>query len=342
MVAIYSTGFNGIDPFVRRFEQILKFNQIEYVRVSIDDMNFWKTLDQFDLFIYRWEFSDYDKQLAKTILPIIERKGIQCFPNQDTCWHYDDKIKQYYLLNQLTLPYTESHVFWSKESAFDWINQANFPLVYKLKGGAGSKNVKLIRSRKEAIKITKRMFGKGKLPNTIDRNAFNIMSEIKHLVSRVMKRAAGRATRENWRKEKDYVLFQKYLPNNEYDTRITIIGERAFAFRRKVRSKDFRASGSGIIEYEKENIDLEAIKLAFETSERLNFQSMAYDFLINEEGKPEFCEISYTYVDTAIYDCHGYWDKNLKWHTGHFWPQYFILTDLLKKPGLKQPNLNRT
>ncbi|MFW9970583.1 MAG: hypothetical protein ACFFDF_10305 [Candidatus Odinarchaeota archaeon] len=339
MVGIYTTGFNGIDPFVLRFEQILQFNNIESVRLSLDDPDFWKKLEQISLFIYRWEFSDYDKQLAKTIMPIIERKGILCFPNQETSWHYDDKIKQYYLLKEFNLPYTESYVFWSKSSALDWIMQAQFPVVFKLKGGAGSKNVKLIKKKKTARRIVKRMFGKGKMPNTIDRNKINLIGEVKHLLAKFERKLRGGAAIDNWQKEKDYVLFQKYLPDNEYDTRVTVIGNRAFAFRRKVRSKDFRASGSGIIEYKRENINLDAIKVAFETSKKLKFQSMAYDFLFNEMGNPEFCEISYTYVDTAIYNCPGYWDQDLNWHEGHYWPQYFILVDLLGVENLKQPQI---
>ena len=44
---------------------------------------------------------------------------------------------------------------------------------------------------------------------------------------------------------KDYVYFQKFLPNNKYDIRIVVIGDRAFGFIRYNRENDFRASGSG-------------------------------------------------------------------------------------------------
>ena len=33
-----------------------------------------------------------------------------------------------------------------------------------------------------------------------------------------------------WQTEKNYVLFQKFLPNNSFDTRVTVIGNRAFAY----------------------------------------------------------------------------------------------------------------
>ena len=37
----------------------------------------------------------------------------------------------------------------------------------------------------------------------------------------------------------------------------------------------------------------------------------------------------YNYVDRSVYGCPGYWDENLNWHQGHFWPQFLHLKDLL-------------
>ncbi len=69
----------------------------------------------------------------------------------------------------------------------------------------------------------------------------------------------------------------------------------------------------------------------------MNFQSMVNDFLYNENGESEFLEISYTYLDSVPYSCPGYWDDNLVWHEGHFWPQTLILQDLLGMNNLMQP-----
>jgi hypothetical protein len=66
---------------------------------------------------------------------------------------------------------------------------------------------------------------------------------------------------------------------------------------------------------------------------------MAYDFLYGINGEVQFCEISYDFVDTAIYSCPGYWDSELNWHEGNYWPQYCQLVDLLSMPTLKQPEM---
>jgi hypothetical protein len=142
-----------------------------------------------------------------------------------------------------------------------------------------------------------------------------------------------------WQLSKNYVLFQKFLPNNNFDTRVTTIGNRIFASRRFVRENDFRASGNGSTDVDPENIDIRMIKIAQKISKEMNFQTMAYDFLINEEGNPEICEISYTYSDYSITNSPGYWDDNLNWHAGKYWPEYFHIKDILNIDVLKQPNI---
>ena len=63
------------------------------------------------------------------------------------------------------------------------------------------------------------------------------------------------------------------------------------------------------------------------------------DALDNDGLEPEIAEISYTCIDTAIYTCKGFFDSDLKWREGRFWPQYLHLIDALGLPDLKQPEL---
>ena len=95
-------------------------------------------------------------------MPIIENQyNVKCFPNQKTYWHYDDKIREYFLFNAKGYPFLKSWVFWDKESAYEFVDKTDFPIVFKLKNGAGSSNVILIKSKREAKRIIKKMFGKG-------------------------------------------------------------------------------------------------------------------------------------------------------------------------------------
>ena len=95
-----------------------------------------------------------------------------------------------------------------------------------------------------------------------------------------------------------------------------------------------------MIDYDLEQIDLRCMEMAFKISRELKFQSMAYDFLFTPENEPVFCEISYTFQPRAIYDCPGYFDPDLNWHPGHFWPEYLHLVDALESADLQQPELD--
>ena len=345
-VGIHKDHYGKFCRFLERYEEILDFNGIDHIRLETSQYDFWEKIRALDLFIFRWEQYDTNRQLAHTILPVIEEEmGIKCFPDWKTCWHYDDKIKEYYLLKQHGFPVIESYIFWEKKVALDWLNTAEFPAVFKLKGGAGSSNVILVKDKKHAKKLIYRMFGRGILPkrffalNNVRFKHFNLYKEIHHFGGNILRRLKGEDTSPFWQKQKNYVLFQKFLPNNNYDTRVTVIGNRAFAFRRYVRANDFRASGSGEIDHNINKVDKRCIEIAFHTSKTLGFQSMAYDFLRTQNNELQFCEISYTYSDFAIYNCPGYWDSDLNWYEGHYWPQYFQLMNALNLPGLKQPQV---
>ena len=343
-VGIYNQHSGLPLRYLQRYEQILSFNGIECIWLDASMQNFWEKVSGLDLFIYQWGHYDGPRQIAKAVIPIAENiLNIPCFPNWKTSWHYDDKIKQYYLLKRHGFPFIDCFVFWEKDEAFKWLETAQMPVVFKLKGGAGSSNVVLVKNKSNAKRLISLMFGKGIISgqtydkNNIRRKYSNSYIKLRGFFSNILKKIRGEYSPAIWQVDKNYALFQRYLPNNLFDTRVTIIGERAFAFRRFNRNDDFRASGSGNIDYDMSKIDLRSIKIAFEISKKLCFQSMAYDFLNNENGDFEICEISYTFVDTAVNECPGFWDKHLKWHDGHFWPQYFQLTDALHRHDLEQP-----
>ena len=336
------------DSFLR-YEKILEHNSVSHIRLNCNNADFWKKIKEINCFIFSFFHLDSEFQVARSILPILEREyGIQCFPNQTSCWHYDDKIKQYYLLQAHDFPMAGTWVFWDIASTLEWLESADFPVVFKLKGGAGSANVVLVQNKAEAVKLTKKMFADkgvsfGRIPH---RNNLTYLRDILKLygVRRWLADKRGRLGRGGknpyWQIHRDYVLFQRFLPNNKYDIRITVIGEKAFAFRRFTRSNDFRASGSGLIDYNRDKIDPRCLEIAFNISKTLNFQCMAYDFLFDEDNNPKIAEISYTFVDTAVHDCPGYFDNKLNWHEGHFWPQFCVLQNLFPDIKLKQPPAN--
>jgi glutathione synthase/RimK-type ligase-like ATP-grasp enzyme len=335
-------GKNGFERF-QKYREILKYNGIEYIDLFIDQPDFWEIVKKCDLFIYRYSHIDVQRQIADDILPILEEHyKVKCFPNQATCWHFDDKIRQHLLMKSYGFPMIESYVFYDKSEALNWSNNISYPVVFKLRRGAGSENVLLINNQFQSRKMIIKMFGTGIKNGAIQSSGslryYNLGLFFKKSLGKIYYRTVKGET-SNWTKEKNYVYFQKFLPGNTFDIRITVIGRWAFGFRRFTRKNDFRASGSGKIDFDNSSIPLECIRTAFNITERMDFQTMSYDFLKNQDGQYQFCEMNYTYDDRTLYNCPGYWDQDLIWHDGHFWPQYCQLRELLGKTDLQQPNI---
>ena len=345
-IGIHTALNNSWPARIERYERILRFNNIGCVRLNSDQPDFWDQLKIITGFIFNLVHLDSEMLIANTILPVIEDHfRITCFPDRATRWHYDNKIQQYFLLRSYNFPVVKSWVFWERSSAIGWLEYAVFPLVFKLKSGAGSANVILIKTKKEAIHLVNRMFSNkgvsfGHIPHR--NNLFYFRDILKlYRFRRWLAYKRGRIENEGqnpyWQIHRDYILFQKFLPNNKFDLRVTIIGKKAFSFIRYTRPNDFRASGSGRIDYTLGSIDTRCVRIAFEISKKLKFQCMAYDFIYDEHDSPQIAEISYTFVDTAVRNCPGYFDESLKWHDGHFWPQFSILDMLLPEHNLRQP-----
>jgi hypothetical protein len=127
-------------------------------------------------------------------------------------------------------------------------------------------------------------------------------------------------------------VVQEFCRNNDGDLRIVVIGNRVMGFFRRNRPNDFRASGSGLIEYV-EDLDPECVRIAFEISSRMGFDSMAYDFVRDNQGRWVVLECSYVYLDTAVRDCRYYYEmpSGQRCDKSGVYPEDFILEDFLAK-----------
>jgi hypothetical protein len=130
-------------------------------------------------------------------------------------------------------------------------------------------------------------------------------------------------------REIGYVYFQEFIPDNQFDIRITIIGNRAFGCTRDNRENDFRASGAGKVNYDKKRIPEECIRIAFGVAKQLKTQSIAFDFVMDTNRHPLIVETSYAFCTDVVYGCGGYWDAELEWHEGDVWPEDAIFEDIL-------------
>lgn len=331
-IAIHHTPGSFSDRWIAYCEEKI----IDYKKVNCYSTDIIKQLEDCDALMWHHSQSNYkDILFSKQLHFAIEQSGKKIFPNYKTFWHFDDKIAQKYLFEAIRAPFVRSYIFYSEADALQWVENTTFPKVFKLRGGAGSANVRLVSSPTQARGIVKKAFSRG----------FRQIDSIGQLKERLRKYREGKGNVYNILKglgrlvllpkiskmhgnEKGYVLFQNYIPNNSFDIRVIVIAEKAFAIKRLVRKNDFRASGSGNILYEKKEIDERCVKIAFETTEILQTQCAAYDFVFDQDNQPKLLEISYGFVDKVYDQCPGYWDKTMKWHIGTFNP-YGWMVELL-------------
>ncbi len=326
--------------FSERWIEYCEEHRVIYSLLDCYNSDILEQLKPFYALLWHWHQDDTKASFfARQLIVSLENMDIHVFPDRNTCWHYDDKVGKKYLLESIEAPLVPSYVFYDRNSALDWVAKTNFPKVFKLRGGAGSSNVRLIRNCSEAIKICKIAFGRGfegqagyfsdfstKLKKAHRKKDY--LGKIKRLPSSLLNIALRNRMLN---REKGYVYFQDFIPNNDHDTRVTVVGNRAFAFRRMVRENDFRASGSGDIDYDLSKINIKCISIAFEAAEKLQTQSMAFDFVESVNSTPLIVEVSYCYDANAVKACSGYWDKELNWHERSMWPQDAILEDILQQ-----------
>lgn len=123
-----------------------------------------------------------------------------------------------------------------------------------------------------------------------------------------------------------------------------VIGHRAFAFRRINRPGDFRASGSGLVDWDPLKIDLSAITLAFKVAKALGSQAITLD-IIWREDVPVVVEISYYFEAWGVYECPGHWvskagtfAEEIEWVDGRTRAEDAIFDDLLMALEQRQQN----
>lgn len=312
----------------------------EPVPVRASHAGFFATVRRCDGFMWWFAHLPDPRNRGTRVVQAIEHgAGIPVFPSSRTIWHFDDKIAQQYLLEAAGIPVPETHVFWAEREARAFCAAARYPIVIKLTSGITSENVAILNSREEADYWTTRLFRHGVV--SLKRRGFVVhpgtMARRLRDAGRFVASGALPPLGKRTDLQRDYLLVQEFLDGNAFDTRVTVIGNRAFAFRRFNRPNDFRASGSGLIDWDPSSIQEDAVRLAFRVARCLGTQSLAVDVL-RREDQPVINEISYYYEGWAVAECPGHWalgpgdsdaDGTLTWIDGKRAPEDLILEDFL-------------
>lgn len=331
-IAIQKGGFGNL------WQDYCQKNNIEYKLVDVYASDILEQVRECDAFMWHHSHADYrDVLFAKQLIYSLETMGVKCFPDFHTTWHFDDKVGQKYLLEAVGAPLVPSYVFYTKKEALDWIEKTSFPKVFKLRGGAGAANVMLAHNKREACKLVKKAFGRG----------FTQFDRTRYLKERYRKWREGKDSfvgvlkglgrlfivtdfAKMHGREKGYAYFQEFIPNNETDYRVKVVHGNCWAFQRKVRSNDFRASGSGELIFDNQQVPMEMVRMAQQLTSRLDLQSVAFDF-IHDKVYDQYLivEMSYCFGFDEYEKQNGYWDKNGIFHPEVFDPFGWMVEEVI-------------
>lgn len=311
---------------------------IYYRIVNCFDTDIIEQLKDCDVLMWHHHHAIFkDVFAARKILNALEHTGVKVFPDFNTSWTFDDKVAQKYLLEAINAPLIPSYIFYDKDNALSWAKDTTYPKVWKLKGGASGVNVRLVHSKKEAVKLINRSFKHGfpqydKLNNLKERYILyrngrcSFIDLLKGIARIFIKPEFVRMVG----KEKGYVYFQDFIPHNTRDNRVIVINNKAFGVSRLVRKGDFKSGDHNGVLSQRADIDERCVQIAFDISCKLKTQSLGVDFIFDENNNPVIAEMGYGFIPATYKDCEGYWDGDLIWHEGKFHPEDWMIEDFMR------------
>jgi glutathione synthase/RimK-type ligase-like ATP-grasp enzyme len=240
--------------------------------------------------------------------------GKICYPSAEQALLYENKCLEADIAQIYGLPMARTFVSRSREDALAGLDTLRYPLVSKVNQSSGSLGVELVKSPREARRIVHQAFSRN-----------------------------GRRVHVPWFRQRHYVYFQEFVPNDGYDVRVVLVGDRAFGYYRKVPRGDFRASGMGAVE--KRALPEEAIRVAQRVQRCVPSPQVIVDMVRGLDGRYAIIEYSLFYqVETAeqliIDGVPGYYvvegDGPIRFEKGRYWVhelalRRFLLDDYLPR-----------
>lgn len=305
---------------------------LDYEIIDVNDNDFFEKVKVKDCVFWHYSHNNrFQMEFASSILSILETLNIRVFPKFEDRFHFDNKVIQKYLFDAHQIHTPKTMVLYNSISTLQ--NEIEFPVVVKLKGGAGSENTWIVSSRNQLKNVVRKMFGKGIRRYSIKRRmkldivrSNGYVEKLRNMFKAVFRVFLLDSSSTYTGRERGYVYLQEFISDLDCDIRIIIVGERAFGLKRFVRDGDFRASGSGMFEADVSKLPIECVKLAFDFVRKNNGYCCAFDFIISD-NEYMLLEVSYGFKLQAYLSCTGYYSGDLIYHEETFNPCFWMIND---------------
>lgn len=312
----------GTTPYWTRYVHFLEANAIPYGIYPIHDHNWIEKADEFDVIIGKLSNSSYELEEIREKTYTLEcHLGKLCFPDWRNVLLYENKKLETYLSKIYGFPFIPTYVSHDRDDALRLIEGLKYPIVSKVVPSSGSLGVELVQTKKQAKSIVEQAFSNN-----------------------------GRIIHVLYERQKNFVYFQDFIPNDGYDIRVIMVGRRVFGFYRRVLRGDFRASGMKL--EEKRGLPDEAMRIARSINRVIKSPQLVVDFLHGQDGNYYIGEISplcgiTTRDELAVNDVSGAYifeeDDSYSFEPGKHWLQEFALCEFFSNyylPFLANGNEN--
>jgi len=236
----------------------------------------------------------------------------KCFPSFEHIFLYENKSLETWIAKAGGIPFAPTHIYNRESDALQALKTLRFPLVSKIDPASGSMGVEWVGNPPKARRIIRQSFSAG-----------------------------GRPTHLLYMRQKNYVYFQDYIPNDGFDMRVIVIGDMVFGYYRKVLKGDFRASGMDLVE--KRALPLEAMQIARKLYRIIHSPLLVVDMLHGQDGHYYVIEFSPTCQMKTPEQLHvngvpGMFlfedDDTFHFKPCQYWVQGLALREFLRQDGL--------
>lgn len=206
------------------------------------------------------DYGLFYKGYIEDILLRLELDGAILLPSFIFFRAHHNKVLMELMRNHMSIEYRtlSSAAFYSIDDLKKLTSRGiSYPVVLKAAAGSGSAGVALARDEKELLKKAKKM---GKI--TFYGVCYTRINKIRHCLGMARRKLMGIKVVE-LPEPREKMILQKFVPNLSHDYKVLVFGEKYYILRRKVRDHDFRASGSGKLEFPEILGEIETMVLDF-------------------------------------------------------------------------------
>jgi glutathione synthase/RimK-type ligase-like ATP-grasp enzyme len=297
--------------------RFLDSNSFEYDIYDVHSRDWIEDADKYDVIVGFPDSTPFQLREMRRKYQILETHlGKICYPSTKHIMLYEDKILEAYLAEVFDIPFAKTYVSYDESDAMHLIETLSYPVVSKIVPSSGSVGMELVRTKKHARKIVRQAFS-----------------------------GTGRKTHMVYLRQKNYVYFQDYVPNDGYDIRVIVIANWAFGYYRKVLPGDFRASGMDL--EERRALPVAAMRIAREINRSIRSPMLVVDMVHGLDGEYYVIEFSPTcLIDDAeqlqvngvpgVYVFDDADNESFRFEEGRYWLHELALRNFLLKGYLPQ------